>query len=83
MRFLRADGELIGTVGGPEKEAHVSPVQVSPSEERFALLALKSLELPARKAKSLLRVALAEQPGAPAGELVRAVLLQYQRSRSA
>ena len=81
MRFLRADGELIGTVGGPEKVAHVSPV--GPSEERFALLALKSLELPVRKAKSLLRVALAEQPGAPAGELVRAVLLRYQRSRSA
>ncbi len=53
---------------------------VDPSQERDALLALKSLELPAPRAKALLRKVLAEQPAARAEELVRAVLLRDSAS---
>ncbi len=115
VRFSRADGSLIGTVGGPamadSRESHdsaraaeatdsrddasapaVRPVVAdsreapnkplaAPTQERDdALRVLKKLEFSARQAKSLLRQALAEQPGlrtAPAEELVRAVLLRH------
>ena len=122
MRFLRADGSLIGTVGGPARQesaakesresvrttsaapASVSggmashddarndsskgepcspTVRVDPWQEQDALLALRGLEFPVRRAKSLLRRVLSEQPAARAKELVRAVLLRQATSRTA
>ena len=49
---------------------------VDPAQERDALQALKSLEVPPRQTKSLLARVLAEQPAARAEDLVRAVLLR-------
>ena len=128
MRFLRADGTLIGTAGGLDSRealakdsrepASVAPcVRVvvasapgakdsrepakprsepgtparagrggrigCPSPEQDALVALKNLEFPVRRAKSILREVLAEQPAARAEELVKAVLLKHYTTRSA
>jgi hypothetical protein len=124
VRFLRADGTLIGMAGGPagsaSRDASEAPEPVASrdaesvaepaasrdaesvaepaasrdastsaqtcgvkthvdprGEQALALEALKRLEFPARRAKSLLLEALAERPAlreAGAAELVRAVL---------
>ena len=93
VRFSRADGSLIGTVGkiadsransrdDSRDDSKVEPsvpkkASVDPSQERDALLALKSLEFPAPRAKALLRMVLADQPAARAEELVRGVLRRH------
>ena len=58
-------------------ESSTPKALVDPSQARDALLALKGLQLPAPRAKALLRRVLAEQPAARTEELVRAVLRRH------
>ena len=54
-----------------------APKALAPSQEQDALMALRGLEFPVRRAKLLLRRILAEQPAARGSSLVRAVVLQH------